>query len=361
MSVRLLFVKGKQRNFLKNFLEINNLTLNPATELLNIGRTTFKEWLKERYTLPHEIFSKICEMTPQLNIYENEIKERLSSNWGQVKGGRKRILDGHEINESLENARKMKNLKRLDSSFFSKKEIRIKNKLLGRLVEEKVNLKCILATCLLTDGSLSNEGEGYRISYYAKDIVLKNFIKALLFKLSKFIPSENFDKRGIYAIRVNDKYLVNELHELSPTFKKMPRKNQTKKEYLTEIQPSLKFLKNTNDSTIKWCIRFAFSTDGCISISKNNTKELNLACYHPVLAREWAEIIEKYGMKVHLGKDKTSWCGIDGVRIYDLTSIKNFIKIGGFVPGVKISNKSKRFNNLEKNMLLKSIVNGRVA
>ncbi len=227
---------------------------------------------------------------------------------------------------------------------------------MSRLLKDNVDLNFILATCLLTDGSLTINQNSYRISYYTKDEVLKDFIKALLFTLSKFLPSETYSKKGVYAISVNDYSLANDLLKLSPSYKKNPQTKQNKEDYLREPQPSLKFIERTNEKTVKWCIRFAFSTDGCISVSKNNSVELNLSCYHPRLSLQWLAIFKRYGIIGHLSKRKDAWSGIRGVRVYDLNSLRTFAALGGFVPKVKITSKSKRYKGLEKNALLNRVI-----
>ncbi len=354
---RLKFVKGQQKRFLQDSLKFNDLTLSSAAKLLNVSETTLKRWLREERTLPVDVFFKMCKIAPKLKIYENKIKEKLPGNWGQVKGGNSRIQNIQDIHKVLEQVRAIRDKRRLESAFLIKRKTKIKNKLLHTLLRSKVNLKFILATCLLTDGSLTIHGNSYRIAYYTKDEVLKRFMKALLSKLSRFMPSETLSKDDVYAIRVNDIYLAKELLSLSPNYTKTPRRGQSKEDYLSEVQPSLNFLKNADEKTIGWCIRFAFSADGCISVS-NNSIELNLACYHPTLSTEWMHIIKSYEIFGHLGKEKTSWSGVDGIRIYDLNSIKNFAKLGGFIPGVLITNKSKRYKGLEKNMLLRQVTGG---
>jgi len=359
MEFRLKFIKGEQRKFLKEFLKINCMTITSAISYLNVGRTTFKQWLTERNTISGTKFFIICERNPELRIYKAKISEKLPQNWGQIKGGKFRVQKSKDFNKVLKKIRETKESKRLKTAQYLKKGEKLKNKILDDLIKDKTDLKFILATCLLTDGSLMIGKQGYRIAYSAKDPILKDFIKALLSKLSKFVPSEVCDKNGVYLIRINDKSLINELLKISPNYIKSPNKSQGKAKYLSGSQPSLKFLNHASLSTIKWCIRFAFTTDGCITISRNNTIELNLACYHPTLAREWLEIFGKYGIKGHLGVDRKSWCGIDGVRVYDINSIQNFAEMGGFIPGVKISAKSKRYKGLEKNMLLRRVIQKR--
>jgi len=359
MQNRLKFIKGQQRKFLKNFLKSNGLSGSSGAKFLGVGKTTFKQWIRERHTLPENVFFAICEKTPALKICKDKVVRKLPENWGQVKGGKSRIQKTQNLYKYLERVRSIKNKKRLIEAASFKKGVVVNNYALNKILKSNVNPYFILATCLLTDGSLTTDGNNYRICYYTKDVALRKFMKALLLKLSKFVPSETPTKEGVYAIRVSDNYLAKKLLKLSPSYKKNPQNGESKEKYLSKPQPSLKFLERAEKETAKWCIRFAFSADGSISISRSNTIELNLACYHPTLSLEWIKILKRYGIIGYLGKEKTSWSGIDGVRIYDVNSLKNFAELGGFIQKVRITNKSKRYKGLEKNTLLKKAIRAR--
>jgi hypothetical protein len=358
MTVRLRFRKNLQRMLLTEFLDYCQISMTSAAELLDVGETTFKRWLNERATLPSDKFDLICEINQNLERYRNMIDEELVENWGQIKGGRSRVLKIQNMDQYLARIRNIKNKKRIESAYLIKTNRKIRNRLLINLLEEKIDLRYILATCLITDGSMEISGNSYRISYYTKDDVLRDFVKALLFRLSRFVPSETPTKKGVFTIRVNDNYLAKDLLKLSPSYKKNPSDNQSGSGYLKEVQPSLNFLRHTDEKTRIWCIRFAFSTDGSISISKSGTIELNLSCYNPKLAKQWLGLIKEQNINCYLGKNHSAWSGIDGVRIYDKRSLAHFANFGGFVPGVKISGKSKRYKGLQKNTLLKKALLG---
>jgi len=261
-------------------------------------------------------------------------------------------MDKSELIKRAFHARRIKELKRFDEGKIFKKKFVFKDRLLKSLILQKVDMKFIAAICLLTDGSLSIEGNHYRIAYYTKDDVLKSFYYNMLVYLSNYIPSINEDKKHVFGVRVSDALLGKKLILLSPSYKKMPSKNQKAQDYLREIQPSLRFIENANENTRKWCIRFAFSTDGCISIPKKMNFELTLACYNSNLCKEWIEILKEYNITAHLGREKTSWSGVDGIRVFDKGSLMEFVNLGGFVPGVKVTNKSKYFKGIEKNKVL---------
>ncbi len=339
-------------------MKIRKLTSGSASKLLSASKTTFKQWVREEYTLPDQIFYKLCSLCPALSIYEKCVKKRLADNWGQIKGGKSRISKIENLEGLMAKIRKARKVKRFNMASSIKNGMKMENDILDNLLKDGVDLKSVLATCLLTDGSLYKEGNNYRISYYTKDEILRRFMNALLFKLSDFLPTEAFDKKGIYVIRVTDGNLTLKLLKLSPNYKKSPKKGQSKENYLNEIQPTLGFLNKCSSTTVKWCIRFAFTTDGCISIRKNGRAVLYLACYHPVVAQQWGDMLQKYGILSRIVKSRASWCGISGVIVYDLNSIKRFYEIGGFIDGVKVTNKSKIYRGMVKNTLLERFVRG---
>lgn len=53
------------------------------------------------------------------------------------------------------------------------------------------------------------------------------------------------------------------------------------------------------------------------------------------------------------------WSGIRGISTYSMEEISKFHEIGGFIGGVKISRKSKRFRGYDKNIMLKLMLRKR--
>ena len=231
--------------------------------------------------------------------------------------------------------------------------IEVRNHLVDKLVDEGVDLKSILAICLLTDGSLDQVDASYRISFVTTDKILKDVVYAILFKLSKYVPTIYEDLNGVYYIRVCDSNLAQELLKLSPSFKKSPSKYQSVTEYLREKQPSVEFLNNCDGQTQVWGMRFAFSADGSISIDRKGSTELTLSCAHPKLCLEWKTLLEKFGLNGKIGKSKDSWSGIYGLRFYGAKSANTFLQMGGFVPRTKVTKNSKCYRGIEKNELLR--------
>lgn len=327
------------------FKENNNFSERKMARYLSTKRRTLKNWIDERNTLPYQVYNKILNECPTLKIFEKYTKD-ISNNWRSIKGGNK--SSRVNIKEKMRLLRIKKEIKR---------ELKTKKKKRKNLeLNKKIDLKKIIAIALLTDGYLSSK-DCYRINFYSKDIVLKNYIHNILDNISNYQINSYFDKKKKgHFVRLCDIGLANELLNFCPNYKTSPSVNQEIDDYMKEAQPTIKFLKNSNKETKILCLRMAFSTDGSISLNKNGGYELNLACYHPKLCLEWQELIEEFKINAKIGKDKKEWGGVDGLRIYDLESITKFFRLGGFIDGVKISNKSKFYKGIEKNKLLRAIV-----
>ena len=88
MENRILFKKGKQREFLD--LVKTELNCSSLRSLLQFGikfhYSTLKDYYNERLLLPRTLFEDLCYLA---KINKNELKfSYLEENWGQVKGGR---------------------------------------------------------------------------------------------------------------------------------------------------------------------------------------------------------------------------------------------------------------------------------
>ncbi len=275
---------------------------------------------------------------------------------GRKKGGinrQKQIKDKKAFYEKL---RTIKDKLRIQKSILFKSSL-IKNNYAEGLIKKKIDLKYILATYILTDGSLINNNGNYRLCFYTKDEILKDLIYQILLKESKFIPGIYKEKKGIYQIRVSDNYLAKELLKLNNYYKKIPSKNQKIEKFLKEKQPSLNFIKQANKEIREMCVRVALTTDGCISLPKSGKPTLSLACSNPAVCKQWISIFKMCNLKSYLILKNDSWSGVGGVRI-STDSLNLFYKFGGFLNGVRVSNKSKVYVGWEKNKLLKKALSG---
>ena len=105
------------------------------------------------------------------------------------------------------------------------------------------------------------------------------------------------------------------------------------------------------------------SADGSVSILKESNDpfrirgRLLLSCAHPSLAKQWLRLFKKIGIQTHMVFKPSYWGGIAGVSSNSKVTIQKFLDIGGFIDGVNVTKKSKRFYNIQKNILLRISIN----
>lgn len=344
MDKRLLFTQGKQAELLLNAQRKFGSQQLISTKLA-INRRTYRNWLAEQRTLPLSIFVRICAWYPELASFKEFIVQELLPNWGKVKGGKKRAQ-----NIDMCQVRGAKTTKRLRMKKTSvpPKENEVTKAMKGS------DLYAILATFLITDGSVDISSK--RMTYASNDPVLSDAVVWLFYKLSEYLPTACTDKWGVKHISLYDNALTDKVLKLSPSYKTSPSHNQSISQYLAEKQPTISFLNSFDWRTKKLCIRTAFSTDGGIVFRLNASNELFLSCAHPSLCGEWVNFLSQFGLNARIKKNKNSWSGLTGVFIYNKKSLQLFWKIGGFLPAVLISGKSKKFKGLTKNEVLKMSV-----
>ena len=341
---RLKFKKGKQKEFLKNIIQEFG-SQRKLAEFIGVSKTTVRDYLTERSNIPKSFFLKITRDFPELKIFEKEVEEEFPWDWGRIKGGKERVSSIKDIDTYLKYVR----------GFTMNKEqvpkcsaMKVENRLLERLKRDNVDLMAILAICTMTDGHLETRGNSYRVSFSSSDDVFVNFISALFFELSDFIPAVYDPHKKAHNICVSDTKLGKKLLKLSPEYKTYASEK--------DKQPTVTFLQNTNMSTKIWAMRFAFSADGSISLPKNNKPSLSITCYNKSLCVEWKNFLSGLEIFGNIATKSSAKEGVAGVRIARAESIKNFYDLGGFIDGIKISSKSKRYCGVEKNVLLAKCV-----
>ena len=88
MEQRILFKKGKQREFLELVARrLNCVSIRGILQFgFNIPYSTLKNYYIERRLMPLGFFNDLCHIA-KINIKELKIKY-VDGNWGQVRGGK---------------------------------------------------------------------------------------------------------------------------------------------------------------------------------------------------------------------------------------------------------------------------------
>lgn len=231
-------------------------------------------------------------------------------------------------------------------------------------------VKGVILPLIQSDGSVHENKSNFTWEY---DSIPDNkelhniFADAFYFVFNRY-PSTFLEPRQngklIRTTFILSKNESQKLIKMCGSTKKSPAKSKSQKsrDYLKEIQPNLDYLKDANLSTKITAIRLWFCAEGSISVNrpkKNNVirPKLHLACANPTLAKQLQSLCTDLGlvMNIEYTKDKT-WSGIVGLYSTSIETVKNFIRIGSFLPKVYISDISKYYQGLEKQKVQSAIL-----
>ena len=227
----------------------------------------------------------------------------------------------------------------------------------------------LIAILTLTDGCCTPSGKlalkvrRPKLIYYGAPTLCKIYID--LVKYYYGIDPSVFNKRkdGTYNViyerkEIKDKLLPH-LLSYSPSYKTSPAKGQSKSSYLNEKQPSLEFLGKKPRTVLVEVLRLGMSTEGSCNIHINGKRidpNLRLACSHPILIKQWKYITDKLGFSFKIRENKEHWSGIDCIATMRLKDLRKFLDIGGFIEEVKVTNNSRYYKGLDKNLIVKGIL-----
>lgn len=263
---------------------------------------------------------------------------------------------------------------RLESSYLRHKKKPLKYPLstyVPNLLDKKLKkyFPDLITILTLTDGTCTPPGKSAlkakrpKLAYYGTPTLCRIYIDLIKYYYSLEPSVFNRRKDGTYNVIYERKEIKEKLlpHLLtySPSFKTSPAKKQTKSNYLEEEQPSLNFLENKPKKVLIEAIRLGMSAEGfCGPFIKNRKMypNLGLSCSHPILVEQWTNIVNKLGLSFKFTRNKAHWSEIDGIKSSKLRNLKRFNEIGGFIDKVKISKHSKYYTGIDKNTMIKGIL-----
>lgn len=147
--------------------------------------------------------------------------------------------------------------------------------------------------------------------------------------------------------------------DLAGNAKTAPALGQTIEEYLKEPQPHLDYLMNASETEQQIALRIWAATEGNITIRKRHRYVypcLVITCAHPDLIKTLQQIARRFNINFQITRSKNTWSGIKMLHTSALSSSIEFLKLGGFVKGVKISAHSKYHEGIDKDVLLLGIL-----
>ena len=185
MNKRVIFLKGYQNEFLKDFKKKFNFSWSEFSEKLNVNLSTLsKSYMFESCNLPYVVFKKILQISDEieneiLKKYNAEIMEEELIIGRKCFGEQKKILDPIKI--TFRNKNLKLNTSKINYSRQDKiKKIKLPTELTPELAEE-IGMH-------FGDGFLSNKRYDYRLKGNPKDEkeYYQNYIKPLFKKLYNF-------------------------------------------------------------------------------------------------------------------------------------------------------------------------------
>ena len=229
--------------------------------------------------------------------------------------------------------------------------------------DKGVDLKrAIICPCLQSDGSMDHRRYTFRFNGDNK-ILHDYFVDAMYYEYNELPSSylmhtaagDCYTEYGKKSV----KKIVDELLRLAGNTKTSPANGQSIDEYLKEAQPHLDYLLNAPLMEQQIALRIWASTEGFISMYRKRAYIhlfLGIGCSHPILVKQLKKIGRQFHIRFAIGRSKSDWSGINALQSSATLACINFLKLGGFIKGVKISSRSKYHEGIDKDVLTLGIL-----
>jgi hypothetical protein len=234
--------------------------------------------------------------------------------------------------------------------------------------ENDIDLKhAVICPLLQTDG-WSTTRESFKtspaIKYHGNDEILHKLLVDAFFFEYNLLPTTYFHKGadGCHVTEYKQKNVINiiaDILSICGSTKTSPARGQSIETYLQESQPHLKYLKTSSNIIQMIALRIWASTEGCAGIQRRNgyfTPSLTISCAHPVLARQLIQIAARHNINFTKKTSKLTWSGVNKIVNTSLCGCLEFLKLGNFIEGVKISTKSKYHQGIDKDIFLLGVI-----
>ena len=244
-----------------------------------------------------------------------------------------------------------------------KKELLLKFPLTDEIpywMKKKINIiKSVLIPLLLTDGGEKPSG---LFCSGESDIVHSLFTDSFYYEFNKLPSSFKLSYKTIFITNYRlFKDDIDVIKKFCLNFKTAPR-NELKAEYLNLSQPTISYLLERPRLEQQIALRLWAITEGSISIHNSKREKLitpnfRIACAHPNLTEELRILARFNGINMSIKKSNSTWSGIGGLQTSSIKSVINFLKIGGFIRGVRVvKSRSKVFGGFDKQDVLLGVL-----
>ncbi len=215
----------------------------------------------------------------------------------------------------------------------------------------------LLAVMTLAGGTIYRNTSEHKcaVRFYSSQPILHEVFRDLVKVVCGSSPRTIRVKgRNSMVTQVYNKGLVENLLSLSPTY-------NLRNCSLSGVQPTIRFLEESEASVVREAIRLVFSVNGSLRFFFEKTgncyylrPQLGAACLSPLsLLEEYCSIMRRYGIQVAPVLDRRyDYKGFLVTNSW--VSLERFSQIGGFLDGVKVLR--GRLRGMEKNFLLRTLL-----
>jgi len=219
--------------------------------------------------------------------------------------------------------------------------------------------RAIIIPCLQSDGSMQHSQFMTRIEFTGNNRSLHDyFVDSMYFEYNQF-PTSYFTRNFYTAYSQSAREIGDEIIKIAGNTKTSPANGQTIEEYLKEPQPHLNYLINASKTVQMMALRSWASAEGCISISRDKGgifPVFIISCTHPALTCQLQQIAKQLNINLKLSKSKKKWSGVLGLETHSRKDLLAFLRIGGFIKGIKIGSTSLYHKGINKEVLTLGIL-----
>lgn len=397
--------------FLKSTRLKSNLTQKEFSDKFKISRLALYHWEHNRTAMPLKILIKIAEHygINKKEVYQSIEKKNifikkninLSFKYGEIVGvlpfisarGKDDLIIKQNGKNYVGKISKLFNVKVYHSpnkqfvinnadlhnffvTFFDKASIlRIKPPLTNFVKNIKnVDLrKAVICPLLQTDGCgcFDKRRRLYFISFKNISKELHNiFVDSVYFAYNKFLPCSYLLKDRLKEDKYTQCYVTKyngiefqpiyeDLLKLCGNFKTSIYYSQNLEDYEKEAKPHLNYLLDAKKIEKIIALRIWASAEGAIIPMRRNkggliVPKLQISCSNKELLFQLDKVTKSVGLHFSVRNEK----GIGYKCLYNMTisCILSFLRLGGFIEGVKISKNSKYYEGIDKQDLAYSIL-----
>lgn len=312
---RIVFFKGKQRDFLVSAQKKLNLGTSSLAELSGTSVRTFSDWKREKYSMSFSALEKICKMLKISLPKEIEVKDAY---WYTFKGGK---AGGQAVYKKYgkiggdEGYRKSQWREWWDKHGKYEKHSIIGVSKTIRVPRFSVDLAEFVGM-VIGDGGLTKYQ--LKITTNAKEKAYVAYQKRLIKKIFGINPSEHLRENSYINVEVSRKKLVDfckDIIGLSPGDK------------LKQGLDVPLWIKNNSDYQ-KCCLRGLIDTDGSLFYEKHKIKgkiyqypRLNFVSCSPALIKSVFDMFYNLGFHPVVRRNNSA------VQIEDYQEIKRYFKV----------------------------------